>query len=84
MVIYGGKDDAAKQFNAGLLEWFDLQTAMVGNDNRTHQSHVKAFAVRVFINIDNEYRECHANKQTAEIFFAAMCFTEVCTVFGPL
>lgn len=77
-------DDSANRFVTGLLEKCETLKKSLPPDNGTHRGIVEEFALRVFERADNEDRADHATKATARTFYAAMCFFEVCSVFGPL
>lgn len=77
-------DQAANRFVTGLLEKCETEKAQVGVDDGSHRGRVEEFALAVFDRADTEDREGNATKTTALSFYAAMCFLQVCTVFGPL
>lgn len=78
------KDEGANRFIAGLLEKCDTSKVKLGPDDGTHRACMEEFALRVFDFADTEDREGRANKEIAQAFFAAMCYLDVCSVFGPL
>lgn len=77
-------DDSANRFVTGLLEKCETLKKALPPDDGTHRGIVEEFALRVFDRADNEDRADRATKATARTFYAAMCFLEVCSVFGPL
>lgn len=77
-------DESANRFVTGLLEKCEALKKTLPPDNGTHRNIVEEFALRVFDRADDEDRADRATKATARTFYAAMCFFEVCSVFGPL
>lgn len=77
-------DDSANRFVTGLLEKCEAAKGAIGTDDGDHFEKVQDFALSVFDHADTEDRSGHATKETALTFYAAMCFIEVCSVFGPL
>ncbi|KAH6574264.1 hypothetical protein BASA62_002527 [Batrachochytrium salamandrivorans] len=55
----------------------------IGNDVVGY-AHVENFALRIFINADNEDRAGRASKKTAKTFLAASIFLELLKTFGAL
>lgn len=78
-------DPAAMRFVTGLLEKCETAKATLPPDeDGAHRALVVEFALSVFDRADSEDRAERATKDTALTFYAAMCFLEVCSVFGPL
>lgn len=77
-------DSGAMQFVTGLLEKCEAAKVQIGPEDGTHRGKVEEFALSVFDRADTEDRDDRATKATALTFYAAMCFIEICSVFGPL
>lgn len=79
-------DPAAMRFVTGLLEKCEQIKKSIPPDTQEtpHRAIVETFALKVFDRADDEDRADRATKTTARTFYAAMCFLEVCSVFGPL
>lgn len=77
-------DESANRFVTGLLEKCEAAKANIGPDDGTHRGLVEEFALSIFDRADAEDRADQATKSTALTFYAAMCFLEVCSFFGPL
>lgn len=78
-------DITANSFVTGLLEKCErLKRALPPDGDNAHRDAVIEFALTVFDRADTEDRDERATRATALTFYAAMCFLEVCSVFGPL
>lgn len=78
-------DTSANRFVTGLLEKCETaKSALPPGDKDSHRAAVIEFALTVFDRADTDDRNELATKDTALTFYAAMCFLEVCSVFGPL
>ncbi|KAG5370253.1 Vacuolar protein sorting-associated protein VTA1-like protein [Yarrowia sp. C11] len=53
-------------------------------DDTVASSYVEAFALKIFARADKQVREKSSSKATAQMFFAAATFFEVCKLFGDL
>lgn len=77
-------DEGASRFLVELLEKCDRLKSALQRDDGSHKAHVEHFALSVFDYADSEDREGKTTKATAQTFFAAMCYLDVCSVFGVL
>lgn len=77
-------DPLAEQFVKALLEKCEAEQALVGPDDGGHQATVTAYALARFAAADDEDVAGPTTQATARKYFAAMCYLDVCAVFGPL
>lgn len=65
-----------------------LKKSLINNEAISNEvvgsAHVEAFALKVFLNADNEDRSGSASKKTAKTFLAASIFLDVLNVFGEI
>lgn len=77
-------DEHATQFVTGLLEKCEALKQSIDTDMEMHKAHVHDFAMSIFDRADQEDRADRATRETALTFYTAMCFMEVCNVFGEV
>ncbi|KAI9139132.1 Vta1 like-domain-containing protein [Paraphysoderma sedebokerense] len=83
------KSNEVKAFLGSLMDNLEQEkTALAGNEAITNEtvgmSHVENFALKIFLNADNEDRAGKASRKTAKTFLAASIFLELLKNFGDL
>ncbi|KAI8369720.1 Vta1 like-domain-containing protein [Blakeslea trispora] len=82
----GARTKETKDYLFQLLDTLEAKTIddeAITND-LVGYAHVENFALKVFLNADNEDRAGKASKKTAKTFLAASIFLELLKVFGEL
>ena len=82
--IHDKEDTRAKIFVSGMLEKCETRKKEIGPDNGTHKHEVERYALEVFEAAEADLVLGNATQATARTFYSAMCFMDVCRVFGPL
>lgn len=77
-------DETAADFIKGLLTKCEGLRGRFAADADAHRWQVEEFAIGVFESAEAVYFAGTATAATAQHFFAAMCFLDVCTQFAPL
>ncbi|KAI8883633.1 DUF605-domain-containing protein [Backusella circina FSU 941] len=85
----GQKNEEAKMYLSHILDELEKQKrSLEGNeaitDDLVGYAHVENFALKIFINADNEDRAGKASKKTAKTFLAASVFLEILKTFGEI
>ncbi|KAJ3053622.1 hypothetical protein HK097_003815 [Rhizophlyctis rosea] len=83
------KSKEAKTYLLHLMDDIEKDRKAVGtNEAITNDvvgyAHIENFALRIFMNADNEDRNGNASKKTAKTFLAAAIFLELLKVFGDI
>ncbi|KAI8062837.1 Vta1 like-domain-containing protein [Gilbertella persicaria] len=85
----GPRTKETKEYLFHLLDALEEQKKTIGdNEAITNDlvgyAHVENFALKIFLNADNEDRAGKASKKTAKTFLAASIFLELLKTFGDL
>lgn len=85
----GPRTSQTNEYLSHLLDSLENQKQSMGhNETITNDlvgyAHVENFALKIFLNADNEDRAGKANKRTAKTFLAASIFLELLKTFGEL
>ncbi|KAI8373404.1 Vta1 like-domain-containing protein, partial [Choanephora cucurbitarum] len=84
----GPRTKETKEYLFHLLDALEAQKKTIDDEAITNDlvgyAHVENFALKVFLNADNEDRAGKAGKKTAKTFLAASIFLELLKTFGDL
>ncbi|KAI8086102.1 Vta1 like-domain-containing protein [Halteromyces radiatus] len=86
----GPSNKTTNAYLSQLLDSLEVKKQALGSDNEAIKddlvgyAHVENFALKVFLNADNEDRAGRATKKTAKTFLAASVFLEILKTFGDL
>ncbi|KAI9278037.1 Vta1 like-domain-containing protein [Sporodiniella umbellata] len=85
----GPRTKETNEYLSHLLDSLEAQKKTIGeNETITNDlvgyAHVENFALKIFLNADNEDRAGKASKKTAKTFLAASIFLELLKTFGEL
>ncbi|KAJ3036196.1 hypothetical protein HDV00_002992 [Rhizophlyctis rosea] len=85
----GAKSKESQAFLLHLMDDLEKERKVVGtNEAITNDvvgyAHIENFALKIFLNADNEDRNGGASKKTAKTFLAAAIFLELLKVFGEV
>ncbi|KAL0088430.1 Vta1 like-domain-containing protein [Phycomyces blakesleeanus] len=89
-IARGPNNKDTNAYLSHLLDSLEKLKAALGTDNEAivddivGYAHVENFALKVFLNADNEDRSGNASKKTAKNFLAASIFLELLKSFGDL
>ncbi|KAI7868603.1 Vta1 like-domain-containing protein [Spinellus fusiger] len=89
-ITKGPKTEQTTAYLSHLLDSLEHLKSTLGDfkeaitDDLVGYAHVENFALKVFLNADNEDREGKASKKTAKTFVAASVFLEILKTFGEL
>ncbi|RHZ84818.1 hypothetical protein Glove_74g185 [Diversispora epigaea] len=85
----GTKEKESKAFLAKILDLLEQEKKNIGDNEAVTndiagEAYVENFALKVFLNADNEDRAGKASRKTAKNFLAAAIFLELLKIFGEL
>ncbi|KAI9268391.1 Vta1 like-domain-containing protein [Helicostylum pulchrum] len=85
----GPRNKETNEYLTHLLDALENQKKTIGEneaitDDLVGYAHVENFALKIFLNADNEDRSGKASKKTAKTFLAASIFLELLKTFGDL
>ncbi|ORY03189.1 DUF605-domain-containing protein [Basidiobolus meristosporus CBS 931.73] len=88
-IAKGAKDKECQLFLVTLLDNLEQEKRSLGdneavNDDDIGKAYIESFAVKVFLNADNEDRAGKASKKTVKTFLAASIFLELLKIFGEI
>ncbi|KAK9695625.1 hypothetical protein K7432_012871 [Basidiobolus ranarum] len=88
-IAKGALDKECQLFLVTLLDNLEqekksLANNEIVNDDEKGKAYIEDFAVRVFLNADNEDRAGKASKKTVKTFLAASIFLELLKIFGEV
>ncbi|KAI9359469.1 Vta1 like-domain-containing protein [Pilaira anomala] len=88
-IAKGPRNKETNEYLTHLLDALENQKKSIGEneaitDDLVGYAHVENFALKVFLNADNEDRSGKASKKTAKTFLAASIFLELLKTFGEL
>ncbi|KAL7320994.1 hypothetical protein PS15m_000821 [Mucor circinelloides] len=88
-IARGPRTKETTDYLSHLLDALETQKQAIGaneaiTDDLVGYAHVENFALKIFINADNEDRAGKSSKKTAKTFLAASIFLELLKTFGEL
>lgn len=88
-IARGPRTKETTDYLSHLLDALETQKQAIGaneaiTDDLVGYAHVENFALKIFINADNEDRAGKSSKKTAKTFLAASIFLELLKTFGDL
>ncbi|KAI7888800.1 Vta1 like-domain-containing protein [Mucor mucedo] len=88
-IARGPRTKETNEYLSHLLDALETQKKTIGEneaitDDLVGYAHVENFALKIFLNADNEDRSGKSSKKTAKTFLAASIFLELLKTFGDL